>query len=73
MTGAAATDTVRVLVPAGVRVPIARAPRVTTASAAAARIPQRFALRDGAFAFLGAPEAMRVSDEPYTRAFLAAA
>jgi phospholipid/cholesterol/gamma-HCH transport system ATP-binding protein len=30
-------------------------------------------LRDGAFAFLGAPEAMRESVEPYTRAFLAAA
>ncbi len=38
------------------------------------RIADRVALlRDGAFAFLGAPEAMRVSDEPYTRAFLAAA
>lgn len=38
------------------------------------RIADRIALlRDGAFAFLGAPDAMRESDEPYTRAFLAAA
>jgi phospholipid/cholesterol/gamma-HCH transport system ATP-binding protein len=38
------------------------------------RIADRVALlRDGAFAFLGDPDAMRASDEPYTRAFLAAA
>lgn len=38
------------------------------------RIADRVALlRDGAFAFLGAPDAMRSSAEPYTRAFLAAA
>lgn len=30
-------------------------------------------LRDGSFTFLGTPDAMRASDEPYTRAFLAAA
>lgn len=38
------------------------------------RIADRVALlRDGAFAFLGAPDAMRASDEPYTRSFLEAA
>ncbi len=38
------------------------------------RIADRVALlREGAFAFLGAPDAMRASTEPYTRAFLAAA
>lgn len=38
------------------------------------RIADRVALlHDGVFAFLGAPEAMRASAEPYTQAFLAAA
>lgn len=38
------------------------------------RIADRIALlHDGAFAFLGAPEAMRSSVEPYTQSFLAAA
>lgn len=38
------------------------------------RIADRVALlRDGAFAFLGAPAAMRLSTEPYTRTFLEAA
>lgn len=38
------------------------------------RIADRVALlRDGAFAFLGAPAAMRQSTEPYTRSFLEAA
>lgn len=38
------------------------------------RIADRIALlRDGAFVFLGEPDAMRASDEPYTRSFLAAA
>ncbi len=38
------------------------------------RIADRIALlKDGTFAFLGAPEAMRASDEPYTQSFLAAA
>ena len=38
------------------------------------RIADRIALlHDGAFAFLGAPDAMRASVEPYTHAFLAAA
>ncbi len=38
------------------------------------RIADRVALlRDGRFAFLGTPDAMRASDEHYTRAFLAAA
>lgn len=38
------------------------------------RIADRVALlRDGAFAFLGAPAAMRQSTEPYTRTFLDAA
>ncbi len=38
------------------------------------RIADRMALlNNGEFVFLGAPDAMRASDEPYTRAFLAAA
>jgi phospholipid/cholesterol/gamma-HCH transport system ATP-binding protein len=38
------------------------------------RVADRIALlRDGVFAFLGAPEAMQASDEPYTKSFLAAA
>jgi phospholipid/cholesterol/gamma-HCH transport system ATP-binding protein len=38
------------------------------------RIADRMALlNDGEFVFLGAPGAMQASDEPYTRAFLAAA
>lgn len=38
------------------------------------RIADRIALlRDGSFAFLGSPEAMQLSSEPYTHAFLAAA
>ncbi|MDZ7630086.1 MAG: ATP-binding cassette domain-containing protein [Gemmatimonadaceae bacterium] len=38
------------------------------------RIADRIALlRDGTFAFLGAPDAMRASTEPYTQSFLAAA
>ena len=38
------------------------------------RIADRVALlHDGEFAFLGAPEAMRASTEPYTQSFLAAA
>jgi phospholipid/cholesterol/gamma-HCH transport system ATP-binding protein len=38
------------------------------------RIADRVALlHDGTFAFLGAPDAMRASSEPYTQAFLAAA
>jgi phospholipid/cholesterol/gamma-HCH transport system ATP-binding protein len=38
------------------------------------RIADRMALlNNGEFVFLGAPDAMQASDEPYTRAFLAAA
>ena len=38
------------------------------------RIADRIALlHEGAFVFLGAPDAMRASDEPYTQSFLAAA
>lgn len=38
------------------------------------RVADRVALlHDGAFAFLGAPDAMRASAEPYTQAFLGAA
>lgn len=38
------------------------------------RVADRIALlRDGAFAFLGAPDAMQATDEPYTKSFLAAA